>query len=396
MSKLLSIGLMTCLLSTVLFSHQRSESYSKINIDSTAESKSIEVEFSIQTSVLQRLNLNFTENWEEELTNKVIDNFNFNKNCNLSKTPFLKNSFSTGYLTLLWTMECELEESTINFELFFDEDPTHTHISTFYINSVASPEKVFTSSRREWKETDNESKSESRFDSFRDYLELGFNHILSGYDHLAFLFAILILGFALKNLIIVITGFTIGHSITLALGALGLVTPSSQFVEALIGYSIVIIALECIASVTHNHSLYGRLLIYFSSSLVIFLAFFGLQKFIIGLVGISIFSFCYLNLVRRHPGSSITLLVTSFFGLIHGFGFAGNLSSIGMMEGRLLPAIAGFNIGVELGQLLIVLVVYLILSQITKFIRESINTIRVCAASALSCLGTYWFLERLF
>jgi hypothetical protein len=67
-----------------------------------------------------------------------------------------------------------------------------------------------------------------------------------------------------------------------------------------------------------------------------------------------------------------------------------------MMEGRLLPAIAGFNIGVELGQLLIVFVVYLILSQITKFIRESINTIRVCAASALSCLGTYWFLERLF
>ena len=286
MSKLLSIGLITCLLSTVLFSHQRSESYSKINIDSTAESKSIEVEFSIQTSVLQRLNLNFTENWEEELTNKVIGNFNFNKNCKISNIPFLKNSFSTGYLTLLWTMVCELEESKVSFELFFDEDPTHTHISTFYINSVASPEKVFTSSRREWKETDNESKSESRFDSFRDYLELGFNHILSGYDHLAFLFAILILGFALKNLIIVITGFTIGHSITLALGALGLVTPSSQFVEALIGYSIVIIAIECIASITHNHSLYGRLLIYFSSSLVIFLAFFGLQKFIIGLVGI--------------------------------------------------------------------------------------------------------------
>ena len=77
-----------------IISHQRSESYSKINIDSTAESKSIEVEFSIQISVLQRLNLNFTENWEEELTNKVIDNFNFNKNCNLSKTPFLKKFFS--------------------------------------------------------------------------------------------------------------------------------------------------------------------------------------------------------------------------------------------------------------------------------------------------------------
>ena len=64
-----------------------------------------------------------------------------------------------------------------------------------------------------------------------------------------------------------------------------------------------------------------------------------------------------------------------------GFGFAGNLSTIGLMEGRLLPAVAGFNIGVELGQILIVLVVYLIFSQMTKFIRESINTARVCAAS---------------
>ena len=88
MSKLLSIGLITCLFSTVLFSHQRSESYSKINIDSTVESKSIEVEFSIQTSVLQRLNLNFTENWDEELTNKVIGNFNFNKKPLYNKRGF--------------------------------------------------------------------------------------------------------------------------------------------------------------------------------------------------------------------------------------------------------------------------------------------------------------------
>ena len=85
MSKFLSLGLIAFLLSTLLFSHQRSESYSKINIDSTAESKSTEVEFSIQTSVLQRLNLNFTENWEEELTNKVIGNFIFNKNCNIKR-----------------------------------------------------------------------------------------------------------------------------------------------------------------------------------------------------------------------------------------------------------------------------------------------------------------------
>ena len=58
----------------------------------------------------------------------------------------------------------------------------------------------------------------------------------------------------------------------------------------------------------------------------------------------SIFSYCYFNLFLRHKEFSLTIFVTCLFGLIHGFGFAGNLSTIGLMEGRLLPAIFGFNL----------------------------------------------------
>ena len=64
---------------------------------------------------------------------------------------------------------------------------------------------------------------------------------------------------------------------------------------------------------------------------------FGNQKFVIGLFGMGIFSYCYLGLLAKHKEFSLTILVTCLFGLIHGFGFAGNLSSIGLMEGRLLP-----------------------------------------------------------
>jgi hypothetical protein len=382
-------------LSSSLLSHQRSESYSKIVIDNTEDFKKATLEFSIQTSVLQRLNLNFTQDWEEEFIEEVTENFKLSYNCKITKSPFLKSSFSTGYITLFWVMDCESKEIEINFDLFFKNDSSHTHIATFIIDSEAKPEKVFTSSDRNWKETDKKTEEASLFQSFQDYFDLGFNHILSGFDHLAFLLALLILNLPIKRLIIIVTGFTIGHSITLALGALDMIEPASQLVEALIGYSIVIIAVETVASITNYHKPYNRTLIYISCLLLIFFTLFGYSKFLIGLAGVSIFSYCYLSLISIHRDFSITFIVTCLFGLIHGFGFAGNLASIGLMEGRLLPAILGFNLGVEFGQILVGFILALLLYYLNKFMYKNMDNLRVYLASGLACIGTFWFLERL-
>ena len=377
-------------------SHQRSESYSKVKIDDQNNLKLVQVEFSIQTFVLQRLNLGFTDNWEQELTNEITQNFIFNQNCNPKDPPFLKNSFSTGYISLSWKMLCDSEILEIDLNLFFDKDPAHTHITTFLINSEAFPEKVFTNTTRNWSETDKQAQDSSSFDSFTDYLGLGFNHILSGFDHLAFLLALLILKLPIKRLVIIITGFTIGHSLTLALGALDLITPSSQLVEALIGYSILIIAMESAATITKSYNLYSNILVSLSFILILILSIFGHLKFIYGLIGMTVFSYCYLRLASKYSNFALTIAVTCLFGLIHGFGFAGNLSSIGLMEGRLLPAIFGFNIGVELGQILVVIVLSLIFHQVGKFLRGNTDFLRVFTASGLSCMGVFWFLERLF
>lgn len=377
-------------------SHQRSESYSKVKIDDQNNLKLVQVEFSIQTFVLQRLNLGFTDNWEQELTNEITQNFIFNQNCNPKDPPFLKNSFSTGYISLSWKMLCDSEILEIDLNLFFDKDPAHTHITTFLINSEAFPEKVFTNTNRNWSETDKQAQDSSSFDSFTDYLGLGFKHILSGFDHLAFLLALLILKLPIKRLVIIITGFTIGHSLTLALGALDLITPSSQLVEALIGYSILIIAMESAAAITKSYNLYSNILVSLSFILILILSIFGHLKFIYGLIGITVFSYCYLRLASKYSDFTLTIAVTCLFGLIHGFGFAGNLSSIGLMEGRLLPAIFGFNIGVELGQILVVIVLSLIFHQVGKFLRGNTDFLRVFTASGLSCIGVFWFLERLF
>lgn len=395
MQKKFFFGILIFLLSSSLLSHQRSESYSKIVIDNTEDFKKATLEFSIQTSVLQRLNLNFTQDWEEEFIEEVTENFKLSYNCKITKSPFLKSSFSTGYITLFWVMDCESKEIGINFDLFFKNDSSHTHIATFIIDSEAKPEKVFTSSDRNWKETDKRTEEASLFESFQDYFNLGFNHILSGFDHLAFLLALLILNLPIKRLIIIVTGFTIGHSITLALGALDMIEPASQLVEALIGYSIVIIAVETVASITNYHKPYNRTLIYISCLLLIFFTLFGYSKFLIGLAGVSIFSYCYLSLISIHRDFSITFIVTCLFGLIHGFGFAGNLASIGLMEGRLLPAILGFNLGVEFGQILVGFILALLLYYLNKFMNKNMDNLRVYLASGLACIGTFWFLERL-
>ena len=82
MKKPLFFSLIILLLSTALMSHQRSESYSKVKIDDQNNLKLVQVEFSIQTFVLQRLNLGFTDYWEQELNNEITQTFIFNQNCN--------------------------------------------------------------------------------------------------------------------------------------------------------------------------------------------------------------------------------------------------------------------------------------------------------------------------
>ena len=395
MKKYYLLGFIFFLVSSSLHSHQRSESYSKISIERGQDSSQIQVEFSLQTSVLQNLDEGYSNTQEDKFINEILEGFEF-KNCDLDSSPFLKNSFSTGYLSLFWRLRCAPQDINIKFNVFFDKDSSHTHIATFLIDSRPFPEKVFSVSNKEWSDSEKYIDKAGDLDSFYDYLSLGFKHILSGFDHLAFLLALLVLSLPIKKLILIITGFTLGHSLTLALGALNLINPSSQLVEALIGYSIIIIAVECVSSITKSYKLHINILSLMWFILLIGLLFLGYQKFLIGLIGMGIFSFCYLNLISRYKDFSLTIFVTCLFGLIHGFGFAGNLSNIGLMEGRLLPAIFGFNLGVELGQILVVIIFLSISLIVNRFLKQDLDQLRVYAASGLACIGTFWFLERLF
>jgi hydrogenase/urease accessory protein HupE len=181
------------------------------------------------------------------------------------------------------------------------------------------------------------------------YLLAGVEHIAIGFDHIAFLVATVVWGRRFWPLAKVITAFTIAHSITLSLAALGVFSPPSSVVEPLIAASIVYVAVE---------------------------------------------NWFVRDLRRRWR-------ITFVFGLVHGFGFAGVLREYGLPGEALVPALAAFNVGVELGQLAIVAVVLGLLLGVDRWQRrrgvQPLPDARVALgiSAAVGALGLWWLVERL-
>jgi hydrogenase/urease accessory protein HupE len=176
------------------------------------------------------------------------------------------------------------------------------------------------------------------------YTMLGFEHILTGADHMLFVLGLLFLVGFNRRLLVTITAFTLAHSLTLALSALGWLTLRSPPVEATIALSIMLVAGEAL----HTQQ----------------------------------------TLARRWPA-----MVAFLFGLVHGLGFAGALKEIGLPQNHLLVALATFNVGVELGQLLVVSVAFLlyrVLSPLPGFQRARTPTLY-----AIGSIAAYWSWARI-
>ena len=177
------------------------------------------------------------------------------------------------------------------------------------------------------------------------YTILGIEHILTGLDHLMFVISLLFLVGFNRRLVATITAFTLAHSLTLALSALGWLTLRSPPVEATIALSILLVAGEAL----HQRQ----------------------------------------TLARRWPA-----LVAFLFGLVHGLGFAGALKQIGLPENHLSVALLTFNVGVELGQLLVVGVAYVIY----RILANSWPNFAIARTPALYTIGSiaaYWSIGRI-
>lgn len=180
------------------------------------------------------------------------------------------------------------------------------------------------------------------------YFVLGVEHILSGVDHLLFVLALLMVVVGWRKLIGTITAFTVAHSITLALAALGFVHVPGAPVEAIIALSIVFVAAEIVRGRMGTPSLTARL----------------------------------------------PWIVAFTFGLLHGFGFAGALSEIGLPQSAIPLALFTFNVGVEVGQLLFVsgvLVLYVIARRVQPTPPDWAWRV---PTYAIGGIAAYWMIER--
>ena len=391
-------GLLVILLFTFsldVFSHQRSESYSKWSVEEDENHTLVNVAFTIRLSNLNKLEGPLVGEWEDRISAYIISSFTTDSDCLQESKHRVMTSRADDIFRVSWTLSCNQMLEEIKTNVFFDRDPTHSHIARYIYDLNLSTEKLFTTQTKTWNLKDIYSSKESSVNSsFKEYVLLGIKHISTGYDHLAFLFGLLLLNQRLKRLVLAITGFTLGHSLTLSLAVLDLVRPVNSFIEALIGFSIALLGLEFLIRHSKSNSTYVKNISYFLFLFLLLYFIFSGGSNSLGLVGLFVFSFCYLMLVSKNLSSFFSLFIASIFGLIHGFGFGGFLFDVGFSEDNILKTLFGFNLGVEIGQLMAMSLFILIIFGISKLDIKNKEYINPLLATFLVTLGTYWFVYR--
>jgi hypothetical protein len=303
-----------------------------------------------------------------------------------------------GYLRVEWRFACPtVGPIEITDDAFFAVASSHMHYARVRVGDSPPVEYLFTDSyRRRVIATDRQEKSASPGTSFGAYMLLGIEHILIGVDHIAFLLALLLLCRRVREVAFMVTGFTLGHSITLSLAVLGIVTPNVPVIEALIGFTIALVAAENIGvTATANMGIAVSAGVALTALVPLkMLGHMGLP--VITLVGLAIFTICYLSLTdTQEQAARLRPLLTILFGLIHGFGFASVLMTMRLPTDRLVPALLGFNIGVEIGQLGIVAALWIVGTLVVRRLPPADYRLATDAASAALCgLGLFWFVAR--
>jgi hypothetical protein len=306
--------------------------------------------------------------------------------CEVVESP-RRTAAEDGTTALEWRLRCPaVGELEIRDDLVFDVAPSHLHFARVVRDGSAPLERVFSERDRRWP-----LERTSGGTSLRDYLLLGIEHIASGYDHLAFLLALLLVAGSVREVATVVTGFTAAHSITLGLAVVGRVRPPSATVEALIGLSIALVAAENLwLADRRSRALPGLLSLSLIALAVGAAAGFGRVP-ALTLAGLALFSSCYFALAARSPSPErLRWSVAFLFGLLHGFGFATVLTDAHLPTERLARALFGFNAGVEAGQLAVVALVWPLLRRLDR------PRALEYASAAVLAVGVFWFVTRAY
>jgi hydrogenase/urease accessory protein HupE/uncharacterized protein YcfL len=352
MSAVLSIFfLLSLFLAAPASAHQQSLASSKI----TFENKKMHVSLLIDQKSILEINgydIEKTQSLDEAQLSEGIKDKSFNylksgfhvKN-NGVEMPVELESVSVPDLAnvqfdLLFTSTELIDKIDFDYNIFFENsDGKHKNVATIE-NGDKTDEFVFTNSTRTLAMTAGVELS--FWNTVSQFVVMGIEHILTGYDHLAFLLALIILGGSFQNILKIVTSFTVAHSITLILAALEIVALPGKLIESAIAISILYVAVE--------------------------------NQFI--------------------KNANYRWVLTGIFGLVHGFGFAGALAETQVPKNHFIEALLTFNVGVEIGQLLCVVLLLPIILYLRRF-TWNIWLVRGISGG-VALFGLVWFIQRAF
>jgi hydrogenase/urease accessory protein HupE len=226
----------------------------------------------------------------------------------------------------------------------FPYDPAHQTFVNIYEGDILTTQQVLSAGRPAMEYYTG--GRQGAFAVFKEFTAAGIHHIAIGPDHILFIIGLLLLGGSVLRLLGIVSAFTVGHSITLSLAALNIVAPPARVVEPAIALSIVYVGAD--------------------------------------------------NLLSTKGARDVRAWIALFFGLVHGFGFASVLREIGLPPRALGISLFSFNVGVEIGQAILVVLVASLLAILRARSPLRARQVVTAASVVVTLAGAYWFVERIW
>lgn len=317
--------------------------------------------------------------------------------CALSKPPYPLESLA-GYIRVGVEMRCPSGSALeIHSDLFFEVAPAHDHF--IYVENAAGTDReaILTVASRTIT-LDLKPAPAARV-RFLQFVAMGIEHIGTGIDHLAFLLALLLTARSARQVLLIVTGFTVGHSLTLSLAVMGLIQANRTAVEALIGLTIALAAAGNLIRGEREGRLAacGAVFICAAMLLVPAAARPDMPGALLAAIALGAGSFVWLAGLQPDGAPAYArAAMAAGFGLVHGLGFASALQDLDLPQRLLLPTLVGFNLGVEIGQLAAVLIGVALLRGALRLWPAARHEDAPAAvvSAALLAAGTAWFLAR--
>ena len=377
------------------FAHTRSETHSAWLI----KGNTVHLQFTVPDLEAKRITPDGDMPTVEQLGDYIADHvgaLSGEQSCKRTEGP-RPVATSPGYRRYEFTFECPSDDDIkVHSSAWFELVETHTDFAQIQTNEGAFIEQLITKDQQTL-DVSASALNPLQDAGFLEFLKMGMEHIFTGIDHMSFMLGLVLISRRVRDLLFVVTGFTIGHSLTLALAVTGILRPHAEFIDALVAFTIAMIGAENLGDSTHKPFvvalgmggiMFALLIAQYLGAPVILPA--------LLLIGAGIFGANYLMLTgHMRDAGRVRLVMTLVFGLIHGFGFASNLLDMRLPNDRLTELLLGFNLGVEVAQVIVVMSAVLLADILVKVKLAMPRPIFTdIAASFLVAEGLVWFLSR--